>query len=104
MSAALLEVQDLHISFDGIRVLDGLSLSLEAGELRFLIGPNGAGKTTLLDVVSAKPRPATATAAWTCFCRPALASVSVSPRCWTLRGLGHRLIRRPACCRMVSNN
>ena len=57
MSTALLDVQDVSISFDGIRVLDELSLQLEPGELRFLIGPNGAGKTTLLDVVSGKTRP-----------------------------------------------
>ncbi|HEY0581118.1 MAG TPA: urea ABC transporter ATP-binding protein UrtD [Chloroflexota bacterium] len=54
---SLLEVDKVSISFDGIKVLDDLSLSLEAGELRFLIGPNGAGKTTLIDVVSAKTRP-----------------------------------------------
>jgi urea transport system ATP-binding protein len=54
---SLLEVSGLRLSFDGIRVLDDLSLTLEAGELRFLIGPNGAGKTTLIDVVSGKTRP-----------------------------------------------
>ena len=53
----LLDVQDVHIGFEGMRVLDGLSLQLEPGELRFLIGPNGAGKTTLLDVVCGKLRP-----------------------------------------------
>ncbi|MGI9149790.1 MAG: urea ABC transporter ATP-binding protein UrtD [Chloroflexota bacterium] len=54
---SLLEVDDVSLSFDGVRVLDRLSFSLEPGELRFLIGPNGAGKTTLIDVVSAKTRP-----------------------------------------------
>jgi urea transport system ATP-binding protein len=54
---SLLAISDVSISFDGVRVLDHLSLSLEAGELRFLIGPNGAGKTTLIDVVSGKTRP-----------------------------------------------
>jgi urea transport system ATP-binding protein len=53
----LLDVQDVHISFDGIRVLDGLTLQLQPGELRFLIGPNGAGKTTLLDIVCGQLRP-----------------------------------------------
>ncbi len=54
---SLLDVSDVSISFDGVRVLDHLSFSLEPGELRFLIGPNGAGKTTLIDVVSGKTRP-----------------------------------------------
>jgi urea transport system ATP-binding protein len=53
----LLDVQDVHISFDGIRVLNGLNLQLQPGELRFLIGPNGAGKTTLLDIVCGQLRP-----------------------------------------------
>ena len=54
MKTPLLDVANVHISFDGIRVLDDLSLSLMPGELRFLIGPNGAGKTTLIDVISGK--------------------------------------------------
>ena len=57
MSGPLLHIQALHVGFDGIRVLDGLSFNMDAGELRFLIGPNGAGKTTLIDVVSGKTRP-----------------------------------------------
>ena len=57
MSAPLLDVRDVRVSFDGIRVLDDLSLSLQPGELRFLIGPNGAGKTTLIDVITGKTRP-----------------------------------------------
>jgi urea transport system ATP-binding protein len=55
--SALLDVRDVRVSFDGIRVLDDLSLCLQPGELRFLIGPNGAGKTTLMDVVTGKTRP-----------------------------------------------
>jgi urea transport system ATP-binding protein len=57
MSEPLLDVKNVSISFDAIRVLDELSLTLQPGELRFLIGPNGAGKTTLIDVISGKTRP-----------------------------------------------
>jgi urea transport system ATP-binding protein len=53
-----LKLHDLSVSFDGLTVLDHLSLTLEPGELRFVIGPNGAGKTTLLDVISGRTRPA----------------------------------------------
>jgi len=52
----LLRIEDLVVSFDGFRVLDDLSITLDRGELRFLIGPNGAGKTTLMDVISGKIR------------------------------------------------
>ncbi len=54
---ALLEVDEIAVSFDGFRALDSLTLSLEAGELRCIVGPNGAGKTTLMDVITGKTRP-----------------------------------------------
>jgi urea transport system ATP-binding protein len=53
-----LELHDLSVSFDGLTVLDRLSLTLARGELRFVIGPNGAGKTTLLDVITGRTKPA----------------------------------------------
>jgi urea transport system ATP-binding protein len=54
----ILDVQNVTVSFDGFKALDGLDFSIKKGELRFVIGPNGAGKTTLLDVVTGKTRPA----------------------------------------------
>jgi urea transport system ATP-binding protein len=57
----LLEIKDLSVVFDGFRALDGVNLTVEQGELRFLIGPNGAGKTTLVDVITGLTRPATGT-------------------------------------------
>jgi urea transport system ATP-binding protein len=47
----------LTVSFDGFKALDGLTLSVERGELRCIIGPNGAGKTTMMDVITGKTRP-----------------------------------------------
>ena len=54
----ILDVQNVTVSFDGFKALDGLDFSIKKGELRFVIGPNGAGKTTLLDVATGKTRPA----------------------------------------------
>ena len=53
----ILYLEDLTVSFDGFRALNGLTLYIEMGELRCIIGPNGAGKTTMMDVITGKTRP-----------------------------------------------
>ena len=52
----LLAVEDLTVSFDGFKAIDGLNLYVDRNELRVVIGPNGAGKTTLLDLICGKTR------------------------------------------------
>ena len=47
-----LSVEDLSISFGGIRAVDDVSFEVEEGEVFAIIGPNGAGKTTLFNLVS----------------------------------------------------
>lgn len=49
---ALLEVNNLGISFGGLRAVDGFSISIEKGQLYGLIGPNGAGKTTVFNLLT----------------------------------------------------
>ncbi len=51
--SAILELQDVSRSFGGLKVLEGVSMSLQPGEIVGLIGPNGAGKTTLVNVITA---------------------------------------------------
>lgn len=48
----LLEIENVSASYEGIRALDGVSLSVAQGEMVTLIGSNGAGKSTLLNCVS----------------------------------------------------
>ena len=48
----LLEVEDVTLRFGGIVALDGLSFTIDEGQICGLIGPNGAGKTSLFNVVS----------------------------------------------------
>jgi urea transport system ATP-binding protein len=58
----MLYLEDISVSFDGFKALNGLTLALDAGELRCIIGPNGAGKTTMMDVITGKTRPDSGTA------------------------------------------
>ncbi len=57
MSGLILSVEDLTVSFDGFKAVDGLNFYVEEEELRVVIGPNGAGKTTLLDMICGKTKP-----------------------------------------------
>ncbi|MEU5993667.1 ABC transporter ATP-binding protein [Spirillospora sp. NPDC047418] len=57
MSTALIEIEDLALSFAGVRALDGVTFSIDEGELFAVIGPNGAGKSTLFNCISGIYRP-----------------------------------------------
>ena len=50
--SGLFEADNLQINFGGIRAVDGVSFSVDAGQVFTIIGPNGAGKTTIFNLVS----------------------------------------------------
>jgi Fe-S cluster assembly ATP-binding protein len=51
----LLEIRGLHAEIDGRKILNGLNLSVNKGEVHAIMGPNGAGKSTLSYVLAGKP-------------------------------------------------
>ena len=55
----LLELSGVSLSFGGLKVVDGLDLHVEEGEIVSVIGPNGAGKTTLFNLITGIYRPHT---------------------------------------------
>src|SRR6202046_1094096 len=50
--SALLDVQGVSRTFGATRAVDGVSFTVESGELLGLIGPNGAGKSTLFNLIA----------------------------------------------------
>lgn len=57
VGAAPLAVENVKVRFGGIAALDGMSMTVQPGEVVGLIGPNGAGKTTLMNAISGLLRP-----------------------------------------------
>lgn len=57
MSETLLKLDNTSIQFGGLKVLTGLNMDIQRGELVGLIGPNGAGKTTVFNIISGIYRP-----------------------------------------------
>jgi len=54
---SLISVRDLVVEYDGRRVLDGLNLDIEAGQITVLLGGSGSGKSTLLRQILGLERP-----------------------------------------------
>ena len=54
---SLLQVDNISKAFGGVKAVQNVSFSLEAGELLALIGPNGAGKTTSFNMVGGQLKP-----------------------------------------------
>src|SRR6267154_4472965 len=52
LSKPLLSVDNVSLSFGGVKALTEVSFAVAAGEIRAIIGPNGAGKTSMLNVIN----------------------------------------------------
>jgi branched-chain amino acid transport system ATP-binding protein len=48
----LLGVEDISLSFGGVKALSGVTFDVRKGEIRAIIGPNGAGKSSMLNVIN----------------------------------------------------
>ncbi len=60
----LLEFEDVSLSFKGVKALDGVSFTVDDGELFAVIGPNGAGKTSIFNCINGVYKPQEGSIRW----------------------------------------
>src|SRR3979411_2113784 len=60
----LLSVENVSLSFGGVKAVSDVSFDIRKGEIRAIIGPNGAGKTSLLNVINGFYHPQHGTLTW----------------------------------------
>jgi branched-chain amino acid transport system ATP-binding protein len=53
----VLELDNIVMTFGGLRAIDGVSMHIDKGEIAALIGPNGAGKTTIFNCITGVYKP-----------------------------------------------
>jgi len=85
----MIEVQEIGVSFGGVKALDRISLSCRAGRIVGVVGPSGSGKSTLLDALSG---------------RHPLGSGSVSLGGIRIDGLAPHLVARRGLARMYQED
>ena len=59
MGETVLKIENLGISFGGLKAVDSLNVEIKEGQLYGLVGPNGAGKTTVFNMITGVYRPTT---------------------------------------------
>ena len=57
MSDTVLKIENLGISFGGLKAVDGLNMEIREQQLYGLVGPNGAGKTTVFNMITGVYKP-----------------------------------------------
>ena len=62
--AELLKLDNVTLSFGGVKAISDISFNIEEGEIRASIGPNGAGKTSMLNVINGFYHPQKGTITW----------------------------------------
>ena len=52
MSSPFFQADAISVQFGGLKAVDGVSFTVDKGEVFTIIGPNGAGKTTVFNIIS----------------------------------------------------